>query len=145
MGYRYPLCTIIQRTSYSNMEPIGTNQTAYILLPEDFKYLDDAVNDSIKNEQAEKEKEERRNHDIFHFNINKLTGKVDIIYNVDSDANVTIILSSYSGMLYETKHYTLKGGDTGHIYVNTSGLLPGKYVIYINVNGKVYSKTLNLA
>ena len=58
MGYRYPLCTIIQRTSYSNMEPIGTNQTAYILLPEDFKYLDDAVNDSIKNEQAEKEKEE---------------------------------------------------------------------------------------
>lgn len=145
MGYRYPLCTIIQRTSYSDMEPIGTNQTAYILLPEDFKYLDDAVNDSIKNEQAEKEKEERRNHDIFHFNINKLTGKVDIIYNVDSDANVTIILSNYSGMLYETKHYTLKGGDTGHIYVNTSGLLPGKYVIYINVNGKVYSKTLNLA
>ena len=78
------------------MEPIGTNQTAYILLPEDFKYLDDAVNDSIKNEQAEKEKEERRNYDIFHFNIKKLTGKVDIIYNVDSDANVTIILSSYS-------------------------------------------------
>ena len=54
-------------------------------------------------------------------------------------------LTKEANAMRDNDHYTLKGGDTGHIYVNTSGLLPGKYVIYINVNGKVYSKTLNLA
>ena len=38
----------------------------------------------------------------------------------------------------------VKGGDSGHIPVSTSGLHPGRYVIYINVNGKVYSKTVNV-
>ena len=145
MGYRYPLYVIIQRTSYTNLEQVGTTRTAYRLLPEEMEILDDAVNDSIKRAApTPKNSKTHDGADIFHYDITCSGKMVDIAYTCDTDANLTVVLASYSGILYDKRQLSVKGGDSGHIPVSTSGLLPGRYVIYINVNGKVYSKTVNV-
>ena len=145
MGYRYPLYAIVQKTSYTNLEPVGTTRTAYRLLPEEMEILDDAVNDSIKRAvPTPKNSKTHEGTDIFHYDIICSGKMVDIAYTCDADANLTVVLASYSGMLYDKRQLSVKGGDSGHIPVSTSGLHPGRYVIYINVNGKVYSKTVNV-
>lgn len=144
-GFRYPLYTIVQKTSYTNLEQVGSTQYAYRLLPEIFDNLNDATNDSIQKESAHNVIQNcDPAQDIFHYEIKKGDGRLLIYYTVDADASVRILLSNSQGILFWQKPYTIMGGNSGIITVSTSNLRAGQYALYINVNGKITSKTINI-
>lgn len=144
-GFRYPMYSIVQKTSFVNLERIGSTQRAYRLLPEDLENLEDAVNDSIQeDDHSNVMQAPQAVPDIFHYNVKTNNGRIDIKYTVDADASVKTIISNIQGMIYRHQNYTVKGGETGNIYISTSGLIRGLYELYINVNGKIYTETINI-
>ena len=144
-GFRYPLYTIIQKTSFTNLESVGSTTLTYRILPEDLASVKDAHNDSIRNSDASHNNTENTtDKDIFHYHVRNDQGGIDINYTSGADANVTTLVSSNSGILYKRQSCTVKAGDTGNIHLSTAGMPFGQYILYINVNGKIYSHVINV-
>ena len=139
-GFRYPVYTTIQKTSFAGTRQVGGSTAAFRLKPEAFGSISDAVNDSIR--AAEKDVKDTK--DIFHYHISSGNSSIDIAYSADTDADVTMILASSMGMQYDKRRIAVANGETGNMHINTAGLPRGQYIIYINVNGLVYSKATNV-
>ena len=86
----------------------------------------------------------KTSEEIFHYNIILNNNGININYTIDKDAIVLILLADCRGILYKNSKYSIRGGDAGNISMGTSGLRPGQYILYINVNGRIYSRTINI-
>lgn len=140
-GFRYPVYAIIQKTSFTNLEQVGSTQCAYQLLSEDFDCLNGTDTEGITTNVIPVSQTAL---DIFQYNVKINDGKINIYYSADTDACVRTIVSDVQGLIYAQQLCTVKGGKTGYIHVSTSGLHSGLYILYINVNGKISSRTISI-
>ena len=142
-GYRYPVYTIVQRTSFSNSQAVASSHSAYRLLPENYTISSDKVNESVLFSDSLSCKG-LPIEDTFHYSIQDDGTHVIIEYTSDRDVSVSAILASSMGIVYHRQKKQVKAEEPGNICFNYSGLQHGQYVVYINVNGKIYSKTVHL-
>lgn len=155
-GYRYPLYTTIQRTSYANLTPVASRSWAYRLLPDELSHLDDAVNDSIRKNASSTEAgntarlsdsqqdESAHPDDILHYNVNLDGRQMTLTYTLDADGTVNILIADVMGLVYRRYSRTTKAGETATASFDCSGLRSGKYILYINVNGIIHSEKVTL-
>jgi len=144
-GYRYPIVTTVTSTSYDNMTPLGTKQTAYCLLPDIQSQFADSVNEDIRRKDSLAAAEQARaNTDIIHYTVSQSGGLVTIDYSLDSDADITALVSDAMGIVYRRTHVHNQSGTGYNLTLDCSGLRRGQYILYINVNGKVYSNEVAL-
>lgn len=143
-GFRYPVYTLIQKSSFSNLEFVGSTSLAYRILPENFAVIEDIVNDSIRKSEELHKENILAKKDRFHYTLTNRNGGIDIDYTSDDDANIIAMVTSSNGILYRRQNVVARGGEVGKIHVNTAGLFPGQYILYLNVNGKIHSKIISV-
>ena len=144
-GARYPVLTIIQRTSFTNLDPVGSSHIAFRQLPENLSLLNDAVNDSILHAETErKDQTNMMERDMLHYEVNVTANGLEVSYTAEEDANITVLVANVSGVLYKKQTLSVRRGDTGIIDIKTNGMPKGQYAMYINTNGKIFSRTFNV-
>lgn len=145
-GFRYPLYTSILRTSYSNLNVIASRRLAYRILPADCLLAGgDEKNDSIlKADSLQRIQTGDMAEDTFHYEAQAHGGKIYVSYIADEGACISTIVSDVMGFVYRRERTTVMGGASGNFEINCSGMKPGSYILYMNVNGKVYSSKVNL-
>ena len=62
----------------------------------------------------------------------------------DEDATIATIVANHMGLLSVYRQWTQEAGQGYSMQIDCSGLRPGIYILYINVNGKVYSEKVTL-
>ena len=65
-------------------------------------------------------------------------------YGLDEDATIATIVANRMGMVCVSRQWTQEAGQGYSAQIDCSGLRPGIYILYINVNGKVYSEKVTL-
>lgn len=143
---QYPIVEEMTSTTYDNMDIIGTTKYAYCNLPENqvAYYITPEDEDETDEEQDGFSDEEQQSPDIIHYQI-ETNGKVVVItYDLDEDASITTIVASHTGMLCLSRQWTQSAGAGYTVHIDCNGLRPGMYILYINVNGKVYSEKVTL-
>ncbi len=144
-GYRYPVFETITSTSYADLKTLGTTYQAYCYLPEDQMTLNDSINIEIqKHDLEEKTHQDALKKNIFHYDIQVNGNIINVNYQLDEDARVSSLVSSPMGIVYKQKKWN---GTTEGCFTETidcSGLTRGQYVLYMNVNGKIYSEKVVL-
>lgn len=141
-SFRYPIYSVVQRTSFSNLEQVGSKQYAYRLLPEGIDELSNILNDSLNSNNLSSENENIP--EKFHYKVECSNGEIKIIYSSDDDATVKAIVSNPYGVIFRQQNKIVKAGESGNIMISTNGLVPDLYVLYLNVNGRISSKTINI-
>ena len=48
------------------------------------------------------------------------------------------------GIVYYQRRYEQPAGQGYQVQIDCTGLRRGQYILYINVNGKIYSKTITI-
>lgn len=140
-GYRYPLLETVSTSYYKDMDLVSCIQKAYCYAPDSQRTLHDEQNDSIiridsiANVQAA---------DIFHHEVETIGNQVKLSYSLDEDANITIIVCNHRGMAYRRRSFAMPAGTGYEQSIDCSGLSPDTYILYINVNGKIYSEKIIL-
>jgi hypothetical protein len=143
-GAQYPIIENVSSTTYLNMDIIGTTKYAYCNLPEDEAAFYITPEDEDLTDDPEIAVDEQPTPDIIHYQV-KTQGKViTITYSLDEEANITTIVASYIGLLCKSRQWTQNAGQGYSVQIDCSGLHPGIYILYINVNGKVYSEKVKL-
>lgn len=136
-GYRYPLYETKSTAYYDNMTPVSCVRTAYMYSPDDEKYLEDTENKQIREDIA---RENTAGKNIIHYTITNNGTSVVLDYDLDAEASINALLCNSRGMVYGRKKAHMAGGTGYQISFDTVSLPRGEYILYINVNGKVYNE-----
>ena len=82
--------------------------------------------------------------DIIHYQIEVHGNVLQMTYGLDEDATIATIVANRMGMVCVSRQWTQEAGQGYSAQIDCSGLRPGIYILYINVNGKVYSEKVTL-
>ena len=143
-GSQYPIIENVTSTTYHNMDVIGTTRYAYCNLPEDKSALYISSDDNLLYDNDNSFDDLESEPDIIHYNIETDGRNIKIRYDLDADATICAIVANHMGMTYSRKVWTQKAGHGYSSQIDCSGLRNGTYILYINVNGKIYSKKVIL-
>ena len=138
-GYNKPIFELVTSTSYANLKPLGTTKYAY------YNIIDtqiDSFEDSTSEDEKQNESKEQPDKDIIHYDIHVTNNHINLDYSLDERANITMILANHMGMVYIQKKYTQEAGTNYKTNFDISSLRPGVYILYINVNGKIYNEKI---
>ena len=142
---QYPIIENVTSTTFFNMEPIGTTRYAYCNLPEGeaacYVTPDD---EDVTDEQDGFSEESQPISDIIHYEIETQGKIIHMSYNLDEDATITTIVANHMGTVFKSSQWTQAAGQGYSMQIDCNGLLPGIYILYINVNGKIYSEKVTL-
>lgn len=142
---QYPIIEDVTSTTYLNMDVIGTTKYAYCNLPEDeaaFYITNDDADET--DEQDGFHDEECQTPDIIHYKVETKGQTVHITYDLDETATITTLVANHFGMLCKSRQWTQEAGQDHFVQIACNDLRPGIYILYINVNGKVYSEKVTL-
>lgn len=133
-GYRYPLFEVETTTLYNNLQAVSTNQKAYCSLS-DFQNKVYTENNENSN---------KKDNNIFLYKIVCQGGEIQLIYSLEKDANINVLLSDRMGIVH--RNYAIKqmSGYEHKISIPYNSLTPGIYILYINVNGLVYNEKIKI-
>lgn len=142
---QYPIIENVTSTTFFNMEPIGTTRYAYCNLPEGeaacYVTPDD---EDVTDEQDGFSEESQPISDIIHYEIETQGKIIHMSYDLDEEATITTIVANHMGMVYMSRQWTQEAGQGYSTQIDCNGLRSGMYILYINVNGKVYSEKVTL-
>ena len=141
---QYPIIENVTSTTYLNMDVIGTTQFAYCNLPEDEVSFYITHEEDDETDEPEIVVEEQSTPDIIHYQVRTQGKVINITYSLDEEANITTIVASYIGLLCKSSQWTQNAGQGYSVQINCSGLHPGIYILYLNVNGKVYNEKVKI-
>jgi hypothetical protein len=141
---QYPIIEDVMSTSYFNMDVVGTTKYAYCNLS------DSLTEDYISEEEFDDDEQdgfsdaEEQTKDIIHYQIETQGKDIVIRYDLDEDATIQTIVANHMGMLCKSRQWTQPAGQNYSVQIDCYGLPAGMYILYINVNGKIYSEKVTL-
>ena len=143
-GAQYPIIENMTSTTFLNMDVIGTTQYAYCNLPEDEAAFYITPEEDDETDDPEIALDEQPTPDIIHYEIRTQGKIIKLTYSLDEEASITTIVASYIGLLCKSSQWTQSAGQGYSVQIDCNGLHPGIYILYINVNGKVYNEKVKI-
>ncbi len=142
---QYPIIEDVTSTTFLDMDVIGCTRYAWCNLPEDQVACYVTPDDEDEtDEQDGFSEEEQAFPDIIHYEVETQGNVIHMSYDLDEDATITTIVANHMGFSYIYNQWTQEAGQGYSVQIDCTGLRPGIYIFYINVNGKVYSEKVTL-
>ena len=69
---------------------------------------------------------------------------IHMTYDLDEGATITTVVANHRGMLFLGRQWTQEAGQDYSVQIDCNSLRPGVYILYVNVNGKVYSEKVTI-
>lgn len=143
-GWRYPILEAYVTGGTQSQAPLFT--TAFYYSPREQECLtDDNTNTLIRNAVTQQETNGHaladNDKDLdYKVLVDSERKTIRLTYNLERETHVRLILSDNAGIVYKTSERKDAQGKT-HIQEIEYGTLPrGRYVLYINANGKRYAE-----
>ena len=143
---QYPIIENVTSTTYFNMDVIGITKYAYCNLPEDQVACYITFEDEYETDEEQEgfSSEGQQMQDIIHYQTETIGKVIHITYDLDEEAVITAIVANKMGMMCISRQWTQEAGQGYSAQIDCNGLRPGIYILYINVNGKVYNEKITL-
>ena len=137
-GCRYPVLESARSVLAYNDSVISTTETSRRMLPEWQFTGDDESSQTISDN------EERTEGSNFCYQLEYEGNRVSISYDLRERATLKLIIADISGMVYRSANQTTEAGQGYTLDLDCSSLKRGHYVVYINVNGKIYNSKIEV-
>ena len=142
---QYPIIEDVTSTTFLDMDVIGCTRHAWCNLPEDKVTCYITPDDEDETDEQEGFfNEDQQIPDIIHYEVETRGNVIHMTYDLDEGATITTIVANHMGMSYRYDQWTQEAGQGYFSEIDCNGLRPGIYILYINVNGKVYSEKVTL-
>ena len=144
-GYRYPVYEIISTSCYDDAIQVSCIQKAYKYLPNIETLYRDSINHKVivNDSIIEMDKGQPKN-EIIRYDISTNNKLITINYELDTPAHILVIVANITGILNLRKDIQSPAGEYNTINLNCNDFPNGQYILYLNVNGRIYSDKINL-
>lgn len=138
--YRYPIFKTLKANLYNNEQSFLSRNEALVLNSEKLDELSDFM--YAHKDSLEQEKPANATGFTYHFAMNGNTGVVT--YTIPSESHIKFIVSSLSGIVYQSHTKHLPAGENYQQHFNLSGMPKGDYVLYMRVDNELFSEKIHL-
>lgn len=142
-GYRYPVFETHSEGYYDGTDQLTCNRTAFRTLPDSLRLLVDSINMNIARNDSSLAKAEQAS--IIDYTVTNTGQNVKIDYTLKQQATISAVISDVMGVVYQHASRSDNAGSGYSITLNINNLRHGGYVLYLNVNGKVYSHKITVS
>lgn len=154
-GYRYPVFETFTSSTYDNLCHVATQQYAYCCPPSVQKELSDPINEEIRHNDMLARQNEKNNGNNssdsgtgdgcqFNYEVTINGNQVTLTYDISGNAHIHIMMVDIMGVVYHDVVQTNAAGSGYTIEMDCSSLHRGQYIIYLNVNGKIYNSKISV-
>lgn len=140
-GYRYPVFETLSETCYDGTKCLYNDKVAYRTLPEYLRSLGDSINEEII--QLDSLQSDSHEPDIIQYQVQNAGGNLKVDYSLSERATISALISDTMGIVYKRYEHTDEPGENYSFSFNLNGLHRGEYILYLNVNGRIYSQTVH--
>jgi len=138
-GFDYPIFIIGNRKYLQQGKVLEESKYAYYLEIEPFLL---AIKD--KQEQYPISNSELAQDEVLAgFRASCVGSKLDVDLTLKKDASGKILVANALGMIYVSQRFTASSGVSQSFHIDLSSYPRGRYVVYLNVTGKSYSRIVN--
>ena len=137
-GYRYPLFETCSIAYYQGANLLKSYKMAFRTLPDSLRILADSVNIELAHHDSCLADAP----DIITYEVISDRRSVRIGYDLKNKATVSAMIADPMGVIYRKTSRTDEAGIGYSLSFNFAGLRRGKYILYLNVNGKVYDNKI---
>ena len=139
---RFPVFETGTTSYYDDMELVSCIQRS-------LRYVYDKLSpEEIEEDVLEQEDSLLEIHtdkpQVIQYTISTAGSQVNLSYSLAADANITILVCNHMGMTYRYESFRKPAGDGYVKTIDCSGLRSGTYILYLNVNGTVYSEKVKI-
>lgn len=138
-GYRYPLFETRNQTLHDGIGNVRHNRISFQTPPDILEQLNDSLNQELRRMQALRQNSETN---TMPYSIKVTGSKVTINYSLTSKATIKAIVSDSKGIIYRQESHKDEAGDDYSLSISLEGLRRGEYILYVNINGIIYSNTI---
>lgn len=140
-GSRYPLLTLVGRTTYDGQARVAGRKAAYLMTAEDDAAVYDMADENIETDGADG----RISKGVLaDYDVSFTEGRLTVEYELTDEADVSLSVSDVSGIIYKYVE-SLRQPAGGHMAdISCADLRRGEYVISISVNGKAVGVKFNV-
>lgn len=142
LGYRYPVFESTSVTILNNLNPVTCQQKAYSTLFDDQELEDDEINENIRDSLASCGQQEKE--PCIRYDVIVEDSAIKIAYTALQDVHIQGILCDRMGLVYQRATDSCEAGENSIIQIPYRGLKYGVYILYINVNGDIFTEKINL-
>ena len=141
-GFRYPVYETRSVACYDDMSMVSCRQEAISCGTYSQLSITDEVNDSIRNLKPIGEQGINGNS-IIDYSVQYAGNEVIVDFTLTEEANVNAILCNAMGMVFRRFSSFYSEGE--HSFsLDCSGMTHDTYILYINVNGTVFSEKVHV-
>ena len=137
-GYRYPLFETCSTAYYHGTRLLNSYKVAFRTLPDSLRILSDSVNQELARYDiclADAS-------DDITYEVISDGRSVRIDYDLKNKATVSAMISDPMGVMYRKRSRTDETGEGYSLSFDLAGLRRGEYILYLNVNGRVYDSKI---
>lgn len=133
--YRYPVFETSTSTFYQAMRPYSTHQKAFRCGISVSRSTDEMEGNGNPDGSS------NTGNSFFTHTVSNHLGHIIISYEAQQPVLVNLIVADIMGMMHRSESFYASTG-TGQHTIECTGLRHGQYILYVNVNGSVYSNTI---
>ena len=138
-GYRYPLFETYNQVLHDGLRNIRHTRASFRTPPDILRLLNDSINQEFRHIEKSRSNSETK---AIPYSIKVTGNKVTINYSLTSRAIVKALISDSKGIIYRQQTRKDEVGKDYSLSLNLEGLRRGEYILYVNINGTVYSNTI---
>lgn len=138
-GYRYPLFESYKQALHDGLGNVRYSKTSFQTPPAVLRQLNDSINQELRSTGTLHSNTGTGN---MPYSIKVIGSKVTINYSLTSKATIKAMVSDSKGIIYRQQIRKDAAGKDYSLSVSLSGLRRGEYILYVNINGNVYSNTI---
>lgn len=157
-GFRYPVFETVTSSTFDNGSHVATQQSAFRCSPAMQGVLVDSINEQIRNYDLMviNNKDDSLFHDKtheallnnkdnksgFHYNYHLNGKQILITYDLENEANIHVMIVDVFGRTTRDVSQKSYSGTNQSITIDCNDLRQGQYILYINVNGAIYTSKI---
>lgn len=143
-GYRYPLYEIVTRKWYHDAKQVTSANIAFRSNSDNLRQLDDSVNHAIQLQDSLLAVRQAEKSSIIKYTVTTSGTHTTLRYTLAKSATIQALLCDSSGFVFRRMSASGEPDIENEMDIDCTGLRRDVYILYLNVNGQVYTETISM-
>lgn len=141
-GFEYPIFVSSEKKIFQQGTVVSESKQMYYFEVEPFVHSIKSNQESLgRNNIGENDVEQDKM--LTKYDMSCTDKKLNVNFMLRGDGNVKVLVANVSGMVYVSREVEAKSNNLQSVNINLDSYPTGRYVVYLNVMGKSYSKIIN--
>lgn len=142
-GFEYPIFVSSEKRILQQGTVVSESKRKYYFEVEPFVHSIKSNQESLVWKSVSAKDAEQADEMLARYDVSCTDKKMNVSFMLRKDGKVKVLVANVLGMVYVSREVEAKSNNLQSLNINLDSYPSGRYIVYLNVMGKNYSRTIN--